>query len=322
MELLRQAVDRAEAGEALALVTVIQIRGSAPRHVGAKMLVAADGTTVDTIGGGRIELEVTGKAAQVAAGGPAQRVRHHLVRDLAMCCGGSMEVYIEPVAPSMPALRQALGYWEARQPVLLVTPLDGRPKSLREPSHPLPRQPLREGEHLLEPILPRERVVLFGAGHVTRAIGPLAASVGFEVVVCDDDETGAAATLGRPGWVERVVESFDVRDVEAELGALGAGDYALVVTRDHAVDQAILERLLPNDGLTYLGLIGSRGKVGRFRKRLELKGIATPPRWARLHAPIGLDIGAETPEEIAVSVVAELVQIRNRGGADRERGQD
>lgn len=315
MELLRQAIIRAEAGEGLALVTVIQVRGSAPRHLGAKMLVAADGSTTSTIGGGRVEMAATTAAVEVAAGAPARRVSHHLVRDLAMCCGGSMELYVEPVAPSMPALREALACWEARRPALLVTRLDGSPKRVRALSQPAPRQPLCEGDELLEPILPQDRMLLFGAGHVARALGPLAASVGFDVVLCDDDETGALSAVGRPAWAQRMIESFDVRDVQAALGPLGAGDYALIVTRDHAMDQAILEQLLPNEALTYLGLIGSRGKIGRFRKRLEHKGIATPARWARLHAPIGLNIGAETPEEIAVAVVAELIQLRHRGVA-------
>lgn len=321
MELLSRAVARVEAGEALALVTVIQVRGSAPRHVGAKMLVTADGALTDTIGGGRVEREVTETAARVAAGAPAQRVEHHLVRDLAMCCGGSMSFYIEPIAPSLPALRQALARWQERQPVTLITPLDGGPKRMGEAPEPGHRHPVHDGARLIEPFWPRARVLLFGAGHVSRAIAPLAAGVGFDVVMCDDDDTGAASALGQPAWLHRLVESFDVRDVVAALGPLGTSDYALIVTRDHAVDQTILEQLLPNEGLTYLGLIASRGKIGRFRKRLEAKGIATEARWSRLHAPIGLDIGAETPEEIAVSVVAELVQVRNQGQARAGRHQ-
>lgn len=312
MDILRQAVERAEAGEPLALVTVVAVRGSAPRHTGTKMLVTAGGATTGTVGGGRIEREATEVGAAVAAGAPAQRMRHHLVRDLAMCCGGSMELYVEPVAPSLPALRQALSFQETRRPALLITPLDGRPK-LAEETATLEREPVCDDERLIEPIWPSERMVLFGAGHVARAIAPLAAQVGFEVVVCDDDETGALDKLGQPDWVARIVDSFEPREVEAEIGRLGLGDYVLIVTRDHAVDERILEHVLPNDSLTYLGLIGSRGKIGRFRKRLAAKGVATDERWARLHAPIGLDIGAETPAEIAIAVIAQLVHVRRRG---------
>lgn len=325
MELLRHALSRIEAGDALALVTVIRVSGSAPRHVGARMLVDAEGKSTGTIGGGRVELETTRAAADVARGAPAHRALHHLVRDLAMCCGGSMEFFIEPVAPSAEALRQALALWDARTPALLITPVEGGgPKEIEAVARPGARPPrcqlLRDdrGERLVEPVWPRDRAVFFGAGHVTRAVAPLCAGVGFEIVVCDDDDTGALSELrqARPAWLGQDVESFDIRDVEADLGPLGPGDYAMIMTRDHAVDQAILEQLLCKESLTYLGLIGSLGKIGRFRKRIEAKGLYTGSAWARLHAPIGLDIGSETPEEIAVSVVAELIQTR-RGHTGR-----
>ncbi|MEM9494133.1 MAG: xanthine dehydrogenase accessory protein XdhC, partial [Myxococcota bacterium] len=293
----------------LALVTVIRVKGSAPRHVGTKMLVSTDGITSATIGGGRVELDVTRTATEVARTGQARRVRHNLVRDLAMCCGGSMEFYIEPVAPSAAILRRAVQRWAARQPTLLITPLDGQPKHLHaEP--PTGRRSHCDGDRFLEPLWPRDRVILFGAGHVARALGPIAAAAGFEVMVCDDGETGAMRELSAAEWVGQFVESFDIRDVQADIGTLGPGDYALIMTRDHAIDQTVLEQLLPLDSLSYLGLIGSQGKVGRFHKRLVAKGVATAERWARLRAPIGLDIGAETPAEIAVATVAELIRVR------------
>lgn len=313
MELLRQAVRRAEAGESLALVTVIRVGGSTPRHVGTKMLVDAAGRIYDTIGGGKVEMEVTSAAMEVAQGGAARIVRRQLVRDLAMCCGGAMECYVEPVASSIEALRTAIELWDARVPTLLVTPLDGRPKFVERISTPeIPGYSCTE-ERFIEPVRPRDRIILFGAGHVARALGPVAASVKFEIIVCDDDETGALTHVSGAPWVTKTVESFDVRDVEADLGPLGTGDYAVIMTRDHGIDQEVLEQLLPKESLAYLGLIGSEGKIGRFHKRLTAKGVATEARWSRLHAPIGLDIGAETPDEIAVAVVAELVRVRRLG---------
>jgi len=160
-----------------------------------------------------------------------------------------------------------------------------------------------------------ERVIVFGLGHVGRALGPLLGTLGFEVVACDDGETGA--TEPPPAWA--VVESFDPAEVETKLGGFTAHDYVLIVTRDHAIDQQLLEQLLGRDNLAYLGMIGSRGKVGRFKKRLEARGLLDGEvgavRLARLHAPIGVDIGAETPEEIAVAIAAELVAHRRRGDA-------
>jgi xanthine dehydrogenase accessory factor len=93
----------------------------------------------------------------------------------------------------------------------------------------------------------------------------------------------------------------------------------LIVTRDHAIDQKLLEHLIGREDVAYLGMIGSRGKVGRFKKRLEAKGLLEGDdgqrRWQRLRAPIGLDISAETPEEIAIAIAAELVALRRRGSA-------
>jgi len=272
------------------------------------MGVLGDGSIFGTIGGGRVEQVVTEAAVEVAAGGPARRVVHHLVRDLAMCCGGSMDLWIEPVAPAVEALDAALALWRGRRPGLLVTRLDGGAKQCEELSAPVRRGPGLDGERFVEPILPSDRVLLFGCGHVGRVIGELAARVGFEVIACDDDETGALAR-GTP-WAAQVVPSFELVDLERVAGPPGFGDYAVIVTRDHGLDQQLLERLLGNASLAYLGLIGSRGKIGRFRKRLTARGLDSEAMWARLHAPIGLDIGAETPAEIAVAVVAELIAVR------------
>ena len=206
--------------------------------------------------------------------------------------------------------------------VVVVTSLDSGAKELRVCSNDEPRgarvveDKTGGGERLFHhPLLSPARVILFGSGHVARAIAPIAASVGFAVAVCDEHGVGIEALPGAR-WL---VESSELVDIEREIGPLGSSDYAVIVTRDHAVDQRILERLLPREDLAYLGMIGSRGKVARFRKRLEAKGIATDARWARLHAPIGLDIRAETPEEIAVAVVAQLIDVRQqtrRGGGD------
>lgn len=311
MDLFDQALQLSAEGRALALVTVIRVSGSTPRHLGAKMLVDADANIFGTIGGGRVEQDATELGARVAAGAPAQRLRKDLVQDLAMCCGGSMEFYVEPVGPSVDALELARSLQRQRLPAQLITPLDGGAKSVMRLDRHGVRAPWCDPERFVEPIWPQDRLVIFGCGHVARALGPIAASVGFLPVVCDDDETGALSQP--PVWAHQVVSSFEIRDVERELGGLGVGDYVIIATRDHAVDQRVLERLLVADNLSYLGLIGSRGKIGRFRKRLAAKGIATEERWQRLHAPIGLDISAETPAEIAVSVVAELVRLRNRG---------
>ncbi len=258
-----------------------------------------------------MEQEVTREGIDVAAGGAPRTLEYHLVRDLAMCCGGSMVVHVEPVIPALEVLAAAVERRGQRAPGHLLTPLDGSGKRFVATDRHGSRLARVEDGALIQPLIADARLILFGCGHVGRAIGALAAGVEFHVIACDDDDTGA---LAEPlPWATRVVPSFEISDVERAIGPLGDGDYALVVTRDHAIDERLVERLLPRDELSYLGLIGSRGKIGRFEKRLRGKGVATDERWARLHAPIGVDIGAETPAEIAVSTVAELIAVRNRG---------
>jgi xanthine dehydrogenase accessory factor len=314
LDLFAEALRALDAGRPVALAVVIDASGSTPRHVGARMVVAADGQQWGTIGGGRIEQLVVTAAREVASGAAARVVRQHLVRDLAMCCGGSMAVAITPGAPSRDAIAALAGVRSAR---VLVTPVDGGPLVVREPSRDDPRahRPQVGERELVERIGAAERAILFGLGHVARNVGPLLDQLGFTVIACDDGETGA---LSQPApWASAVIETFDAAVVEDRLGGFGADDCVLVLTRDHAIDQRLLEQLVDRDALGYLGMIGSRGKIGRFRKRLEAKGLLAgergEARWARLRAPVGLDLGAETPEEIAIAIAAELVARRRRG---------
>lgn len=300
-----------------ALATVVAASGSTPRHLGARMMITGEGKLIGSVGGGRIEHEVVQRAAEVVANQRAAVVSHHLVRDLAMCCGGSMEVALAPAGACRAALEAVVAAERARQPVVLETPRAGgawRARALRPGEDKLGRRPRVDGELVVEVCGRSLRVVLFGAGHVGRAVGSLAATCGFDLIVCDDGETGA---LDEPlPWAQQVVESFDAAEVERALGGFGADDLLLIVTRDHAVDQRVLESVLRRDDLGFLGMIGSRGKVGRFYKRLFAKGLVNgpdDPAWQRLAAPIGLDLGAETPGEIAVAIVAQLVAVRRLG---------
>ena len=292
-----------DAGRGVAICTVIGASGSTPRHLGARMAVADDGTQWGTIGGGKIEQVVVDAAKQVAAGAEPRVVRQHLVRDLAMCCGGSMDIVLTPAAPSRAALTSTSG--------VLVTPIDGTPLTVREPrdGDPPAFRPRVVDGALVERFGVGERAIILGIGHVARALGPLLSDLGFEVIACDDGDTGVTE---RPLWSTQFVESFDAVEIERAIGGFRETDRVLIVTRDHAIDQQLLERLIVRDDIGYLGMIGSRGKVGRFRKRLEAKGLFDEARWARLRAPIGLDIGAETPEEIAIAIAAELVAVRRR----------
>jgi xanthine dehydrogenase accessory factor len=249
-DVLTAAVDARRRGHASVLVTVVRTRGSTPRKQAAKMLVLA-GETVGTIGGGRIELEAIEAARALLAEGYAARPglrSWQLTQDLAMCCGGEMEVFMEPMLPS-------------------------------------------------------PRLFVCGGGHVGRALVPICAQLGWKVHVVDDLEENQDAA--RYPDAAGFCDDFDPARWKP---ALSDEDYVVVVTRDHAIDQRLMEALLPKPR-AYLGLIGSQRKIAMFKDRTLARGIPASA-WDGVHAPIGLDIGAETPEEIAVAIAAELVRVR------------
>ena len=189
-------------------------------------------------------------------------------------------------------------------PTLVRFPLSGP-----EAPGPWPPAPGPEATAIghIEPILPRPALVIFGAGHVGRVVAHLGALVGFRTVVVDD--RAEFANRERFPHANRVLEA----SVEEAFDALpvGASDYVVVVTRGHAMDEEVVARALRTPA-AYIGLIGSKRKVASVRERLHGRGFGEDDL-ARLHAPIGLAIGAETVEEIAVSILAEIIAVR-RGG--------
>jgi xanthine dehydrogenase accessory factor len=245
LRVLEVAVARARAGVRGALATVLARHGSAPGTPGQKLFVADDGTCVGTVGGGAVEREVLAELRALLA---SDRPRHEtksfkLGAELGMCCGGALDVMIEPV--------------EALVPLLIV-----------------------------------------GGGHVATACAPLLATVGFAVTVVD-----ARDAWGREGRIDGVTcvvgDYDDVGRAHPKHGAV------LVMTHDHALDQDVIEWALGR-GFAYVGGVGSRAKAQRTRDRLEHKGFAEADR-ARVRMPIGVDVGARLPQEIAVAIVAEMI---------------
>lgn len=249
-ELLSDLQSLRHRGQAVVLLTVVRTGGSTPRKSAAKMLVLPKETR-GTIGGGRVEMEAIAAARELLRAGYAARPllrRWHLTHDLAMCCGGEMEIFMEPLLPS-------------------------------------------------------PRLIVCGGGHVAHALVPLAARLGFACTLVEDlDEQ-----TGRERFPDALA-FYDSFEVERWQPAPSESDYVVVVTRDHVIDQRLMEALLPRE-LAYLGLIGSQRKIALFKERTAARGI-DPVRWATVRAPIGLSIAAETPEEIAVAIAAELVQVR------------
>lgn len=232
-----------------ALATVIRAAGSTPQRPGARLLLRADGALIGTVGGGAIEQCVIEALRECLRDGAPRVLTRDLGRDLGMCCGGRMEVFVEPI--------------------------EGAP-----------------------------RLVIFGAGHVAKATAAIARTVGFAITVVDDrEELNDEARF--PGCARVLAEPREARDRVAPT----ANDWLLVVTHDHRLDEEALDlyATLPH---AYLGVIGSRRKLVRILQRIRARRGALPPL-ERVYAPVGLRLGAVTPEEIAVSIVGELIALRH-----------
>jgi xanthine dehydrogenase accessory factor len=258
MDIYEEIVRLRQEGRRAALATIVNVRGSIPSFATAKMLVRDDGTILGTIGGGCVEAEVWQAAREVIDTEKPRTLSFDLNHDpkfnTGLVCGGSLEVFVEPVLP----------------PSLLY---------------------------------------LFGAGHVSLNVYKVARISGFEVIVVDDRETYANR--------ERFPEARDIfaDDFDKVLAQLAPPESAFLViaTRGHHDDMRVL-RWAVGTPARYVGMIGSRRKVATIYRQLEKEGIA-PESLERVHAPVGLDIGAVTPEEIAVAVVAEMIAIRRKAQA-------
>jgi xanthine dehydrogenase accessory factor len=250
MDLYEEIVALRRGGRRGALATIINVRGSIPSFNTAKMLVRDDGSIVGTIGGGCVEAEVWQAAREVMEQEKPRTLTFNLNQnpkyDTGLVCGGTLEVYVEPVQPI---------------PVLY----------------------------------------LFGAGHVAYNVYRVAKIAGFDVVVIDDRESYANAERF-PDAREVIAENFDQA---VKRVAPNENSYVVIVTRGHRDDMRILRWAVQTDA-RYLGMIGSKRKVITIYKELEKEGVPAH-LFEKVMAPIGLEIGAVTPEEIAVSIVGELI---------------
>ncbi len=332
------------AGEKCVLARIIRQAGSAPRTVGTTLLVKADGTLVGTIGGGLLEHDVLRKAQEVLASGRCAvlevRLTGQEVAASEMLCGGNVDVLVEPVFPADAGAESVFQeiitiIQEGRRGTLVTLVADGREGGARflvpeegtviGDASGLPgaagidvtrwatvRRPalvtLAECEGrptvFLEPVEAEAVLLLFGAGHISMFVAPLARMVGFRVCVIDD--RGEFANTRRFPTADQlmvcsVAEAFNRIVVTA-------GTFIAIVTRGHAYDRDALRAALATRP-AYLGMIGSRRKRDLIYASLMEEGVAAEDL-RRVHSPIGISIGAETPEEIAVSIIAELIQVR------------
>jgi xanthine dehydrogenase accessory factor len=308
------AADAAERGTIAALATVARKRGSLPLADDAKMLVTATGERMGTVGGGCVEAEVTAQALATVSAGKPSIVRHTLNADLAgdvgLSCGGTVELFLEPLVAldAMAQLYREVGESiERRRQITIVTSLDWSAGPLKAIQEGAVRRSAFVDDRtatFVEPVPRAPRVVVFGAGHVGAEIARIASGAGFHVVSIDD--RAEFANRDRVPWAAEVIaEDFGL---VLDRLVFEADDYVIAATRGHASDAMIIQRSA-GSGAGYVGMLGSKRKLAVVRHALERAGVA-PKDLDRVRCPIGEDIGADTPAEIAVSVVAELIRAR------------
>jgi xanthine dehydrogenase accessory factor len=318
-------LDRGETG---VLATIVKRTGATPQVAGAKMFIGADGKIFGTVGGGCVEAEIWQNSRKVLKTKEAGIVRYALdgkgVEDDGMICGGNIDVFLEPVdekyrdlyghiAQSRKEGKKALtitsfGAHEFSKTLCTIhgecigDQMGDAEEAIKSLFHE--KKPKVFEDRVVEPVLTTSTLYIYGAGHVSQFISNLAKTMDFTVVVIDD--RGQFADRERfPEADDVVVDDFEnvLKHIDNDSEA-----YAAVVTRGHKHDALVLEKILTRQH-RYIGMIGSKRKIRIIFDYLKEKGF-DPELLRSVHAPIGIDINAETPQEIALSIVAELVKVR------------
>ena len=249
-ELYREMAALAEQGTPFVVATIVESLGSTPRKTGAKMIVLADGRTIDTVGGGKIEAEVTRDAVDALKRGVSRVVEYELrltgEHALGMACGGEAKVFLDVHAPD-------------------------------------------------------RTLVIAGAGHISQKLCPMAKLLDFRVVVVDQRPEFANAE--RFPLADEVIVGSPA-DI-ASLVRLDDRTHVVIVTHGHLFDKDAL-RAVATSPAPYVGMIGSRSKVTTVMRDLQEEGVPSEVL-ARVHAPIGIDLGGQTPGEIAVSILSQII---------------
>jgi len=304
------AIARLEHERALVRVLVAAVRGSAPREAGVAMLVGAT-EVIGTIGGGQLEWQALAAARALLSAGevPARVQRLVLGTDLAQCCGGVVELWIERFAPDDRPLLEAARRAAAGGPALLQSTLQphGIRRTLLRPDAAPDRMPRLSRASdgtitLLERLdRPLPRLWLYGAGYVGQAVARVVLALPLQLTWID--ERSHLFPAGLPSAV--TIHSDEPRATVADAPR---GTHFLVMTHSHALDYALVRALLERGDFASLGLIGSQSKSARFRSRLRREGVEAE-RLARLTCPIGIGgITSKWPAAIAIAVAAQLLQ--------------
>ena len=369
-EIWTEAVRTLERDKPFALATVVNVRGSTPREVGAKMIVRNDGQ-FGTIGGGCGEAEVFRKARLLLEeGGEARLAEVDLTGDFEQeqigTCGGIMDVFIDLWLPryDLEIARRLADAADHNRPAALLTVVDRGASNGAAPAANVGERTVVDGSRraaplkgfaglsevaaqqlggrtadavaalfeigmdgavrpvariepsgapriFLDPITGAQRLIIVGAGHIAQPLAQLGSILGFHVTVIDD----RAAFANRERFP--IADQIVVRPFAAAIEALALDRhcYVLSVTRGHAFDEEVVRTALKKRNGAFIGMIGSRRRVRATLERIAADGVPAA-ELNEVHAPLGVDLGAETPAEIAVSIIGEIIRERRTGARD------
>ncbi|GAB3627427.1 putative xanthine dehydrogenase subunit A [Pandoraea terrae] len=306
LEVLKAAAQWSESGYFVTLGTVVRTWGSAPRPVGSTLAIREDGRLVGSVSGGCVEDDLverirSGEWPQDLPQTTSYGVSAEEAHRFGLPCGGTLQLVLEPVRAHtrVPELLAAIGQYR-----LVVRELDMATGEVRiVPGHRTPSLEF-DGQRLITSHGPRHRLVVIGAGQLSRYVASMATALDYHVIVCEPraeyaDEWNVPNT-------ELTREMPDDLIIRLQLDS-----YSAVVTLTHDPkldDMALLEAL--KSPAFYIGAIGSRVNNAKRRERLSLFDLSAA-EISRLHGPVGLHLGARTPAEIAVAILAEMTAIKN-----------
>lgn len=289
------------------IATVTSTKGSVPREVGAKMLIGADGKTWGTVGGGAGEGKVYQQALKLLSTGSKKFVEIDLTGtpDTQGVCGGKMLVCLEVWSKTeyLDLVNQIINILTSGKSLAIVTPFDTNAKPYLETADS-PHLPELKNDAFVEILIPPPTLLIIGAGHIGFYLAQVAKIAGFEIIIHDDRSEFANAERFPQASLVLNQPLNSLTETLAQIPNL----YVALVTRGYLQDLAALE-MLSHLQLQYIGMVGSKKRVHTVYENLSVSRDFLQ----QIYAPIGLDIGALTPEEIAVSICAELIKVR-RGG--------
>ena len=317
-------------GRQFALATVVRTRGSAPRETGSVMGVRDDGLLCGSVSGGCIESATVAACQESLKSGEPRRLPFPQgsgeAWEVGLMCGGEVDVWIDPTPVGRdPRLWEDLCSFVAQDAAcVLATRMEPFAQALQRPGDAIGGSPLDAAvaeahrsrrsqladvageEWFLHVLAPRPRLVIVGAVHISRALVSFAKQLGFETIVIDP-RTAYSQFDAPPDAVIELWPQDALKDVR-----LDEDTYAVALSHDSKIDDVAIELFLKS-GVAYVGALGSKTTQEKRKAALRERGL-TDEQLEKIHGPVGLEIGAENPEEIALSVIAEIVKVRRARG--------